>query len=93
MTAGCDGRNKSQLCPLPPKAGWQKLWKARKDWTQTKILGPNIRYFVIVVLRFVAIYAIFCGLWAKKSALWGQKQCFLSKKCTITWYILHILLS
>ena len=23
----------------------------------------------------------------------GQKQCFLGKKCTITWYVLHILLS
>ena len=29
----------------------------------------------------------------KKSALLGQKQCFLGRKCTITWYILHILLS
>ena len=29
----------------------------------------------------------------KKSAFLGQKQCFLGKKCTITWYILHILLS
>ena len=28
-----------------------------------------------------------------KSAFLGQKQCFLGKKCTITWYILHILLS
>ena len=29
----------------------------------------------------------------KKSAFLGQKQCFLGKKCTITWYILHISLS
>ena len=28
-----------------------------------------------------------------KSAFLGQKQCFLGRKCTITWYILHILLS
>ena len=28
-----------------------------------------------------------------KSAFLGQKKCFLGKKCTITWYILQILLS
>ena len=43
-------------------------------------------------LRFVAIYALFGDLWAKKSAFLAQKQRFLGKKCTITWYILHILL-
>ena len=32
-------------------------------------------------------------LWAKKRAFLGQKQCFLGKKCTITWYILHVLRS
>ena len=45
-------------------------------------------------LRFVAIYALFflrsLGI---KSAFLGKKQCFLGKRCTITWYILHILLS
>ena len=44
-------------------------------------------------LRFVAIYALFGDLWAKKVPFLGQKQCFLGKKCTITWYILHISLS
>ena len=44
-------------------------------------------------LRFVAIYALFGDLLAKKSAFLGQKQCFLSKKCPMTWYILHISLS
>ena len=38
-------------------------------------------------LRFVAIYALF-GV-----PFFGQKQCFLGKKFTLTWYILHILLS
>ena len=42
-------------------------------------------------LRFVAIYTLFGDFWAKKSAFLGQKECFLGKKCTITWYILHIL--
>ena len=40
-------------------------------------------------LRFVAIYALF----GEKCPFLDQKQCFLGKKCTITWYILHILLS
>ena len=35
-------------------------------------------------LRFFAIYAHFGDF--------GQKQCFLDKKCTITFYILDILL-
>ena len=43
--------------------------------------------------RFVAIYALFGDLQAKKSAFLGQKQCFLGQKCPITWYILHISLS
>ena len=29
--------------------------------------------------------------WQKLCGGTGQKQCFLGKKCTITWYILHIL--
>ena len=44
-------------------AGWQKLRERasgarRKVWTRTKILSPNIRYFV-AILRFVAIYAFY----------------------------------
>ena len=44
--------------------GWHKLCKGtkglrRKVWTQTKILSPNIHYFV-------AIYALFGNLWTKK---------------------------
>ena len=43
-------------------------------------------------LRFVAIYALFGDLWAKKGAVLDQKQCFLDKTFTIIWYILHFLL-
>ena len=56
--------------------------------------------------NFKPLYTLFCGdikicrnlrtFWrslGKKSAFLGQKQCFLGKKCTITWYILHISLS
>ena len=44
-------------------AGWQELRERassarRKVWTRTKILSPNIRYFV-AILRFVAIYAFY----------------------------------
>ena len=50
--------------------GWQKLCEGkkglqRKVWTFTKFLGTNIRYFV-AILRFVAIYALFGRLGAKK---------------------------
>ena len=43
-------------------------------------------------LRFAAI-SHFLEIFGQKSAYLGQKQCFLGKKCTITLYILHILLS
>ena len=44
-------------------------------------------------LRFFAIYALFFGdLLAYKVTFW-VKTVLLGKKCTITWYILHILLS
>ena len=44
-------------------AGWEKLHENAKGlhrlvWTGTKILKPNIRYFV-PMLRFVAIYALY----------------------------------
>ena len=67
-------------CPIV-KAGWQKLREGtnglrQKVWTQTKILSPNIRYFV-AILRFVAIYALFGNLWAKKSLT--QNKTFLTQ--------------
>ena len=70
-------------------AGWQKLCKGMKGlrqkvWTWTKILSSNIRSFV-AILRFDLIL----GRLSARS-LFCKKQCFLGKKCTITWYILHI---
>ena len=67
---------------------WQKLCEGikglrRKAWTLTKILSPNIRYFV-EILRFVAIYALIGDLWTKKVPFWVKNGCFLGKKCTIT---------
>ena len=51
--------------------GWQKLCGGtggprRKVWTRTKILSPNIRYFVakLDLSRFTHFF--FGDLWAKK---------------------------
>ena len=60
------------------------LQGGRKIWTRTKILSLNIRYFV-ALLRFVAIYALFGNLWAKKVFFLGQKQCCLGKKCAMVY--------
>ena len=64
------------------EAGWQKLCEGtkglrRKVWTQTKILSPNICYFV-------AIYALFGRFWANKVLFW-----FLGQE--VHYYIVHIL--
>ena len=73
-------------------AEWQKLCEDTKDlcqkvWTRAKILSPNIRYFVATSI-FVAIYALFGRLWAKKVFFFYQIQCLLVKKCPFTWFIL-----
>ena len=48
-------------------------------------MGENFKpYHFVAILNFVAIYALFGNLWAKKVLFFGQKQCFLGKKCTIT---------
>ena len=72
------------------KPRWQKLCEGtkglrRKVWNQTKILSPNILYF-FAILRFVAIHELFGRLWPRKG-LYRSKtvQCFLGRKCTITW--------
>ena len=54
------------------QTGWQKLHGStggtrQKFWTQTKISSPNIRYFV-------AIYALFGDLWAKKVPFWVKNS-------------------
>ena len=61
--------------------GWQKLCEGRKGlhqkvWTGTKILSPNIRY-IVALLWFVAIYALFGRLWAKKSPFGSKTYCIL----------------
>ena len=53
----------------------------------------QFEYIDTSTLNVVVIQALLGDLWAKKSAFLGQKQCFLGKKCTITWYVLHISLS
>ena len=61
-------------------AWWQTLCEGtkglrRKVWTRTKILSPNIRYFV-TILRFVAICALFGSL-RSKEVFFGSKTEFL----------------
>ena len=62
-----------------------------KVWTWTKILSPHTLF-----CRDTIICRDLLTFWktlGKKSALLGQKKCFLGKECTITWYILHIILN
>ena len=71
--------------------GWQKLWEGTKGlrqkvWTLTKISNPNIRYLV-AILWFVGIYAIFGRIWAIKCSFWS-KTVFLGQK--VPYYMVHI---
>ena len=63
---------------IPVQQGGRSFAKAqttkglnRKIWIWTKILSPNIRYFV-AILRFVKIYALFGWLWPKKGLFWSK---------------------
>ena len=62
-------------------------------WIWTRILSPDIRYFV-AILRFVAIHTLFGRLLLRKG-LYKSKtvQYFLDKKCTIKWYILYFIMN
>ena len=58
---------------------WQKLWGGiwgprRKVWTQTEILSPNIRFCRKLI--FVAIYALFGVVCAKKVPFWVKNSVF-----------------
>ena len=62
-------------------------WGPRqKVWTRTKILSPNIRYFV-EILRFVAIYALFGNLWTKKCLFWSKTVLLWQE---VHYYIVYI---
>ena len=79
------------------ESGWQKLHGStggtrRKVWARTKFLSPNM-YAILSRIKICHDLRTFWRSLGKKSAFLGQKQCFLGKKCTITWYILHISLS
>ena len=71
-------------------AGWQTLCEGtnglrRKVCTRTKISNPSIRY--LVAIYDLSGFTHFLGEFGKNAQL-GQKQCFLGKKCPITWNIL-----
>ena len=54
----------------------------QKVWTQTKILSPNIRYFV-AILTFFVIYSLFGNLWAKKVPFWVKNSIFWAKSALL----------
>ena len=62
---------------------------AKKVLTWTKILSPNIQYFV-AILRFVAIYALFGNLRAKKCLFFFGKKCTIANFCHPDWFELNI---
>ena len=64
-------------------------WHPPKSLDSDKNFKPE-HWLFCRKLRFVAIYTLFGDLWAKTVPYLGQKQCFLGKKCIISWYILHI---
>ena len=73
-------------------AGWHKLCEGtkglyRKLWTRTKILSPNMRYFV-AILRFVAIYALFGKkvlFSVNSSVVWARNALFYGTQCILYW--------
>ena len=72
--------NLKQYNTIQPESGWQKLCEGtkglhRKVWIRTKILSPNICYF-IAILRFVAVCTLFESLW-EKNCLFRSKTVFL----------------
>ena len=78
--------SKIDLIAVYVSSGWQELREGPKGiWqkvhTGTKILSPNICYFV-EILGFAAIYALFLGDF-------GQKMCFILSKKVILGQELH----
>ena len=73
------------LCSMEGE-GLKVLGFHRKVWTRTKSFSPNIRYFV-AILRFVAIYALFGNLWAKK-VLFGSKILFNGQE--MHYYMIYV---
>ena len=50
-------------------------------------------YAILSRYYYLSRFTHFLEDFGQKSALLGQKKCFLGKECTITWYILHIILN
>ena len=69
--------------------GWQKL-SGRTDSVRQKYgLEENFKpqhTLFVAILRFLAIYALFGRVWAKKVFFWGAKSSvFWGKKCTVAY--------
>ena len=81
-------------------AAWQKLCEGTKGlrqkvWTRRKISNSNICYicYIVTILWFVAIYALFGRLWTKERLFWVKNNVSWAKLCLMTWFILHIILN
>ena len=73
------------------KAGWQKLRGStggtrRKVWTRTKILSPNIGYFV--ANWDWSQFTHFLEIFGRKKCLFGSKTVFLGQE--VHYYIVYI---
>ena len=87
----CPTQEKFRICLILPETGCQKLREGTKGlwqkvWTRTKILSPNIRYFV-ATLRFVSILALFGRIWAKKVLLLVKNSVSWQE---VHYYMVHI---
>ena len=69
-------------CVKAGRAFAEKFWLGQKFYALT--------YAILSQYKDMSGITHFLG---PKKCLWGQKQCFLGKRCTITWYVLHIILS
>ena len=75
--------------------GWQKLRGGTGPPPKGLDSDENFKpeHTLFFANKDLSQFTHFLEIFRQKKCLLGQKQCFLGKKCTITWYIVHILLS
>ena len=71
-------------------SGWQKLREGtrglpRKVWTRTNILSPNIRYFVAIYALFRDLRAKKVPFWVKNSVSWARSALLHGIYCIFYW--------
>ena len=85
------GYFQNETMPFRGHTGSQKVCGGMKDLRQNG-LDSDITYAILSRYQDLSQFTHFLGFSWQKIVFFGQKHCFLSKKCTITWYILHIIL-